>query len=123
MPQSTRAHTRAVRDRMRRAGEKYTESAAAISVIHQRMAEADETFAEAEAWYDNPRNQLLCAQCGWTFGMICPECSKGCGCSMSCYGWRHREFRSSDDFDDDDQDPDECGGCGADGAEPCMCDD
>jgi hypothetical protein len=63
------------------------------------MDEADETFEEASAWYDDPANQLLCGTCGWTLGMICPECAKGCGCETSCTGWRHAEYAGDDDLD------------------------
>ncbi|MEU8540726.1 hypothetical protein AB0C52_12215 [Streptomyces sp. NPDC048717] len=33
---------------------------------------------------NDPNNQIMCGQRGWTFGMICPECSKGRGCSVDC---------------------------------------
>jgi hypothetical protein len=117
MPQDTRALARAARARARARGERYTEARAAILAIRERMDEADETFEDAEAWYDDPRNQLLCATCGWTLGMICPECAPGCGCSTGCSGWRHREFSSDDDDDDGGW---ECE-CGADHEYNCVC--
>ena len=64
--------------------------------IAELMDANEWTREEAEAALDDPRNQTLCEVCGWTMGMICPECSKGCGCSTNCSGWRHREFRSAD---------------------------
>jgi hypothetical protein len=80
------------------------------------------THTEAIAILDNPANQLLCATCGWTMGMECPECP-GCGCYTSCSGWRHAEYRA-----DGERDPweDRCVECGADMAEgsydECTCD-
>ncbi|MGW3091575.1 hypothetical protein [Streptomyces sp. NPDC001108] len=60
---------------------------------------------------NNPRNQLLCETCGWTNGMVCPECP-GCGCyNDQCSGWRHHEYAD----DDPDSDPYGCQECGADG--------
>ncbi|GAA0286968.1 hypothetical protein GCM10010302_26660 [Streptomyces polychromogenes] len=59
-------------------------------------------------------DDTLCETCGWTFGMVCPECSKGCGCSVGCTGWRHGEYAGDTDpakvggpFCDDDY----CEGC------------
>jgi hypothetical protein len=79
------------------------------------LMEANEwTREEAEAWLDDPANQTLCEVCGWTVGMVCPECSKGCGCETSCSGWRHQEFRSDDaDIDADRGGEDEGCECGA----------
>jgi hypothetical protein len=59
----------------------------------------------------DPRNQLLCETCGWTNGMVCPECP-GCGCyNDQCSGWRHHEYA----HDDEDDDPygTGCRECGA----------
>lgn len=43
----------------------------------------------------------LCDICGWTIGMVCPECP-GCGCYTGrCTGWRHSEYAHDDDFEDD----------------------
>lgn len=87
-----------IRARMSAAGETYTDATEAVSIIRERMAECDETFDEAQGWYDDPRNELLCETCGWTVGMVCPECS-GCGCNnFTCTGWRHREYMHEDDL-------------------------
>jgi hypothetical protein len=121
MPNDTRALTRAARARARAAGENYTEARTAVLVIRERMAEADETYEQAEAWYDDPANQPLCQACGWSRGMVCPECRPGCGCSVGCSGWRHREWgpnAGDDDLPDDG--PDVCE-CGADNEYSCVC--
>ncbi|MEW1679495.1 hypothetical protein AB0O47_40515, partial [Streptomyces noursei] len=77
------------------------------------------TYAKAVAHLrehqNDPANKVLCENCGWTYGMMCPECGKGCGCETSCTGWRHAEMRASsadDDYDgyDDDECCAECGG-------------
>lgn len=99
MPRNTRAVTRAAR---KRAGEhedlSYQQAREDVITIHQMADENDLTFAEAEAVYDDPLNELLCATCGWTVGMICPECS-GCGCDNSrCNGWRHEEYMDPDEL-------------------------
>lgn len=90
--------------------------------IRERMAEADETYEQAEAWYDDPANAMLCGTCGWSRGMVCPECPRGCGCVVGCSGWRHREWGLLDDDEDDDHG---CRECGADsGGDPygeCVC--
>jgi len=70
---------------------------------------------------NNPRNQLLCETCGWTNGMVCPECP-GCGCyNDQCSGWRHHEYA----HEDDDYDPNGCPECGAGGGDDpygeCCC--
>jgi hypothetical protein len=70
---------------------------------------------------NDPRNQLLCEKCGWTNGMVCPECP-GCGCySNQCSGWRHREYAD----DDPDYDQNACPECGAGGGNDpygeCCC--
>jgi hypothetical protein len=75
---------------------------------------------------NDPRNQILCERCGWTNGMVCPECEKGCGCEYDCTGWRHEEMRAATgDFGDDDYDLDACPECGAGGgSDPygeCVC--
>lgn len=74
---------------------------------------------------NDPRNQLLCEKCGWTNGMVCPECP-GCGCyNDQCSGWRHHEY--AHDEDDSDYDPYGCSECGAGGSgDPygeCVCGD
>ena len=77
--------------------------------------------AEAAEFIDDPLNEMLCDDCGWTVGMVCPECSKGCGCERNCSGWRHGEYRGDDD-DSDSDDQTECEGCGAGGPyRECVC--
>ncbi|BBG20736.1 hypothetical protein RVR_P1122 (plasmid) [Actinacidiphila reveromycinica] len=70
---------------------------------------------------NDPRNQVMCKRCGWTNGMVCPECEEGCGCSVGCTGWRHGDY----DGDLDDDDPYGCPECGAGGSgDPygeCVC--
>ncbi|MGK5533417.1 hypothetical protein [Streptomyces sp. URMC 129] len=87
--------------------------------IRERMAYAGLSYREAAAELDDPRNEVLCRTCGWTVGMVCPECSPGCGCSVGCTGWRHGEFG------DDDHDPNACSECGAGGSDDpygeCVC--
>lgn len=39
-----------------------------------------------------PRYKVLCEVCGWSLAMICPECSRGCGCETRCTGWRHSNY-------------------------------
>ncbi|MDK0525095.1 hypothetical protein [Streptomyces sp. ML-6] len=76
------------------------------------------TYGEALAYLRqqqaDPRNQLLCEQCGWTNSMVCPECEKGCGCEYGCTGWRHHEY--AHDEDDSDSIPYGCDECGAGGS-------
>jgi hypothetical protein len=71
---------------------------------------------------NDPRNQLLCDTCGWSVGMICPECP-GCGCyTGQCSGWRHHEY-SEPDYDDPDYGV-YCRECGAGSSSPydeCTC--
>jgi len=75
------------------------------------------TYAQAADFLDNPplTFQVMCERCGWTYGMICPECDPGCGCSTGCTGWRH----------DEDRDPTYCRDCGAGSSgnpyEECTC--
>lgn len=65
------------------------------------------TFLEQER--NDPANQLLCETCGWTVGMVCPECP-GCGCyNGQCTGWRHLEYMHEDERRDYYA-CDECGG-------------
>ncbi|MGW3200128.1 hypothetical protein ACWDBD_37290 [Streptomyces sp. NPDC001118] len=75
---------------------------------------------------NDPRNQVMCRDCGWTGGMACPECAKGCGCEYDCTGWRHEEMRAA--TGDYDYDPNACPECGAGGGgdpygECCCYDD
>lgn len=98
----------------------------------QQLIEYLETYSDINTYKEavdylrqeqnDPRNQLLCGKCGWTVGMICPECP-GCGCySGQCSGWRHHEY---DDVDGDDYDDGGCPECGAGGgSDPygeCTC--
>lgn len=73
----------------------------------------------------DPANQVMCRNCGWTYGMVCPECAKGCGCEYECTGWRHEEMRAATGDFDDDYDPNACPECGAGGgSDPygeCFC--
>lgn len=86
------------------------------------------TYREAvdylEQERNDPRNQLLCQTCGWTNGMVCPECP-GCGCyNDQCSGWRHHEYaHEDDDYDDPDRNI-YCRECGAGSSGPyeeCTC--
>lgn len=115
MPQHTRAVTRDARDRARATGETYTQAREAVLAIRKRMVAAGETFDDAQAWYDDPAHRLLCATCGWTVSMICPECPSGCGCSTDCDGWRHADYSDADPAEDD-----ECE-CGASNEYDCVC--
>ncbi|MFJ6486607.1 hypothetical protein ACIQK6_41835 [Streptomyces sp. NPDC091682] len=77
------------------------------------------TYAEAVDYLRqeqaDPRNQVLCETCGWTNGMVCPECAKGCGCEYQCTGWRHEEMRAATGDYDEDSDRYGCEECGAGG--------
>ncbi|WP_329126102.1 hypothetical protein [Streptomyces sp. NBC_01353] len=64
---------------------------------------------------NDPANQVMCERCGWTYGMVCPECAKGCGCEYECTGWRHAEMRAATGDYDEDNDPGGCEECGAGG--------
>lgn len=111
MPHDQRALTRAARDRAKRTGEPYTTARDAVIDIRERAETFNLTWAEAEAEHDDPRNELLCSKCGWTVGMVCPECP-GCGCyNQLCSGWRHREYMDADEREEIAQDA-ECGECG-----------
>lgn len=83
------------------------------------------TMKDAVAIIEDPRNQLLCEKCGWTNGMVCPECDKGCGCEYGCTGWRHHEYAHEDDDYDDPDHGVYCRECGAGGSgnpyEECTC--
>lgn len=111
MPRQARALTCAAR---RRAGAKnlpYQQAREDVQVVHQVMAEDELTWDEVQAVYDDPATQLLCEKCGWTVGMVCPQCP-GCGCyNGRCSGWRHQEYLSGDERDElsEAQRCDECG--------------
>jgi hypothetical protein len=108
------ARATAIRTIKRQLGIKHTE---AIAVLDDPRCddlcyyiEANElaTYAEAVAVLEHPNNQILCEDCGWTVGMICPECPGGCGCyNGRCSGWRHSEY--GDEPDPDSTDCPECG--------------
>lgn len=89
------------------------------------------TYREAvevlEARRNDPRNQIMCEKCDWTYGMICPECP-GCGCyNGRCSGWRHGEYQAEMDAATGEYDPDAgvyCFDCGAGSSSPyeeCTC--
>jgi hypothetical protein len=108
-------------------GLSYTAAAAALDApfkpgyisITECMQENGWDYAEAVAFLEDPANELLCEVCGWTMGMICPECSKGCGCETRCSGWRHAEWGFEDD---DDPASSECPECGGELDSPYGCD-
>ncbi len=109
MASQNRALTRAIRARAAATGEKYTRARNAVLQIGEIAASEDVTLAEAEAIHDDPRNEIFCKICGWTVGMVCPECP-GCGCyNLSCSGWRHAEVMDSDELRQLNECP-ECGG-------------
>lgn len=79
------------------------------------------TWAEAAAWVADPGNETMCEVCGWTYNMVCPECSLGCACEGNCSGWRHSEYEFDDGWDADYADRTECEGCGAGHEYHCVC--
>lgn len=101
-----------------------TQDATARAEAVAELMDANEwTREEAEAWLDDPANQTLCEDCGWTMGMVCPECAKGCGCVTNCSGWRHSEWRLANGLDED-EDPDdgcECGAYWSSNGYGCVC--
>lgn len=55
------------------------------------------SYTAARRHLQDPANQVLCEECGWTVAMICPECP-GCGCyNAVCSGWRHEEYMDEDE--------------------------
>lgn len=97
MPRESRALTRITRTRAREKNLPYQQAREHVITIHRMTQDDDLTWAEAEDIFDDPANQLLCSTCGWTVGMVCPECSSGCGCNNGrCSGWRHDEFMDPD---------------------------
>lgn len=95
--------------RMKQTGENYSAALEAVQTIRAYRQDTDCTWAEATAWYDNPANKVACTTCGWTYGMLCPECP-GCGCyNFTCSGWRHQEFMDEEDLAQLHACP-ECGG-------------
>ncbi|MFE4915842.1 hypothetical protein ACFRCX_30525 [Streptomyces sp. NPDC056652] len=91
----------------------------------ETLAEYLETYVDINTYKEavdylrreqnDPRNQIMCRDCGWTYGMVCPECAKGCGCEYECTGWRHEEMRAATGDYDEDDDPNACPECGAGG--------
>ncbi len=122
VPASSEELEAAVRARTASTGSDREQALHDVQVIREIAEENDWTYAEAEAWYDAPENQVMCEDCGWTYGMVCPECTKGCGCEYQCTGWRHQEWNDDDDDDTDDGCP-ECGAGGPDSSpyDECAC--
>ncbi|MBC7301032.1 MAG: hypothetical protein H5T78_08760 [Nocardia sp.] len=119
MPRENRALTRAVRARAAQRDLPYQQAREEVLVIRNRAGQDGVTFAEAEAEFDDPLNQLLCEKCSWTVGMVCPECP-GCGCyNFVCSGWRHHEYMHEDDLADFHA-CDDCGGDTRNGYD-CRC--
>lgn len=87
--------------------------------VDELFAESDWSRAECRAYLLDPLNETLCDDCGWSMGMVCPECERGCGCETRCSGWRHSEY--FDDDDPDSRDEFECEGCGAGHEYHCVC--
>lgn len=112
MPSATRALSRAARERAQDKGIPYTKAREQLLWIEQLLDEgAFDTREEADAYVCDPANEVMCRACGWTYGMVCPECP-GCGCyNGRCSGWRHREWASQDEDDPEDR-YDECPECG-----------
>ncbi|WP_370973651.1 hypothetical protein [Amycolatopsis sp. cg9] len=118
MPRDSRALTRAARKRSSERELPYQTARTDVLAIRQLMDDGELTFDEAEAVYDDPANKLLCETCGWTVGMVCPECVPGCGCNNGrCSGWRHEEYMSDDERDELNACPD----CGGDVTSPYGC--
>lgn len=112
MPHDNRDLGRAVRELMaHRPGQTYTASRAELL---EWLDGREETPHEAVAIMTDPANEILCKECGWTVGMVCPECP-GCGCYDSqCSGWRHREYMHPDDLAELEALEAECPECGGD---------
>ncbi|CNF63193.1 Uncharacterised protein [Mycobacterium tuberculosis] len=125
MPSANRALTRAARRRAKTEGVPYTQARDTELAIRERMDADGESYAEAEAFVTDPRNEVLCEKCGWTVAMVCPECP-GCGCyNHQCTGWRHREYMHPDDLAELEAAEAECPECGGDTRTgyDCDCDD
>lgn len=115
LPDSERqAHAFAAAVALRRAhaGEDEATARTAVERIQDLAAGNGWTFAEAQAWLDDPGNETLCETCGWVVAMVCPECT-GCGCdNATCTGWRHEEFMHPDERAEIEQARNECPECG-----------
>lgn len=105
-----RALTRAIRDRQTKTGKSYADARTDVLRIQELAESGEYTYDEAQQVFDDPANDVMCEICGWTYGMVCPECA-GCGCDHRCTGWRHAEF-ASDDADPEEYrvECEECGG-------------
>lgn len=120
MPQDARALTRAARARAAATGDPYTKARDEALLIQELADQNGWTYAEAAEFYDDPANQVACEDCGWTNGMLCPEC-RGCGCyNGRCGGWRHSEYAHEDELAAERDDCVECGG-GAGPYDECIC--
>jgi hypothetical protein len=125
MPSANRALTRAARSRAAAEKIPYTKAREVELDIRTRMDETGEGYAEAEAIVTHPANQVICHTCGWTAGMVCPECP-GCGCyNLQCSGWRHREYMHPHDLAELEAAEAECPECGGDTRTgyDCHCDE
>jgi hypothetical protein len=110
--QQAHAFAAAVALRMARAGEDEATARTSVEAIQDIAARNGWPFAAAQVEYDDPRNEVLCETCGWTVGMVCPECP-GCGCyNRQCSGWRHEEFMDPDERRELEQARNECPECG-----------
>ncbi|OEJ21067.1 hypothetical protein [Streptomyces subrutilus] len=133
MPNTTQARKNNARAIVAESGISYQD---AIKILeHPEAARSDlldavingghKTHKSALEWLDAlpAAERLLCVGCGWTNGMICPECSPGCGCSTGCSGWRHQGGFDGDD--DGAYEDSGCPDCGAGGEyeAPCECED
>jgi hypothetical protein len=122
MPKDTRALTRAARARAKAESVPYTQARETLLFIRERMDETGDTFADVEAFVTDPANKTMCETCGWTFGMVCPECP-GCGCyNRRCSGWRHREYMHEDELRELEELEAECPECGGDTRTGYDCD-
>lgn len=94
--------------------------------IREQMAVSGQCYREAAATLEapDPGDEVLCETCGWTVGMICPECP-GCGCyNGRCSGWRHEEYMDEDEAAEL-RELERCEECGADTSmgsyDECLC--
>lgn len=91
--------------------------------VRTRMAETGETYQQAADAVDPARDrsdEIACHKCGWTYGMLCPECP-GCGCyNLKCSGWRHHENMTDDELEQF-YECQECGGDTRNWPYSCSC--
>ncbi|MEV4079168.1 hypothetical protein AB0J43_02595 [Nonomuraea fuscirosea] len=111
--------SRATRELMQhRPGKKYTE---VRDELLWWLEGREETPVEAVAIMTDPANEIMCEKCGWTNGMVCPECP-GCGCyNFTCSGWRHEEYMDEEER----RELRACRECGGDSEDhySCQCDE